>query len=508
MPLFAAVDIGSNSVRLSIAELVRNRVRVLHEEREVTRLGEEVFVSGALDPQAMAATVKVLKRFQKSVEDFEVDVVRVVATSATRDARNARVFSDWVRTATGWKLEVISGLEEGRLIHLGVISNARNLTSPLLLVDLGGGSCELTLSSQGHIKEMVSLPLGAVRLTREFLKHDPPRPAELQRLHKFAQEELQEIARKLKRSKIKMMAATSGTAAALAGAAAVFNGAARKEGSLVTAEIVRSLAAQFAEMNVFERKAVPGVNAKRAEIIVAGAAVFSNILDMTARPGFRYLKLGLRDGMLAQMASDFDAKSQTRRQVDADRQDSVLLLCKRYGVDVEHAAHVRELALALCDRTRTIHNMPPEVRECLAAAAMLFEVGFYVARAGRHRHTRYLLANSEMFGYSPEQRELIATIARYQGKSYPLETDRVLKQFDDETRLAVLQAIAILRVARALDQGRRKAVRALRVRLDEENIHLTLRSARQKASLEIWAAEKETDYFREVFGRGLLLAES
>ena len=143
----------------------------MHEDREVTRLGESVFANGALDPQAMAHTLRVLRRFHRAAQTHAADRVRVVATSALRDAGNSRAFLDWVRTATGWKVEVISGLEEGRLIHLGVLANARISKSRALLIDLGGGSCELTLSVSGHIDDMVSLPIGAVRLTQTFLHH-------------------------------------------------------------------------------------------------------------------------------------------------------------------------------------------------------------------------------------------------------------------------------------------------------------------------------------------------
>src|SRR6516162_11586449 len=149
MPVFAAVDIGSNSVRLSIAELRRGRLVPLHQDREVTRLGEGVFKDGSLNPQAMARSLKVLRRFHRTVQSYAVERIRVVATSALRDSNNARVFYEWVRSATGWNLEIISGLEEARLIHLGVTSTLRVGASPMLLIDLGGGSCELTISARG-----------------------------------------------------------------------------------------------------------------------------------------------------------------------------------------------------------------------------------------------------------------------------------------------------------------------------------------------------------------------
>ena len=120
MPTFAAVDIGSNSVRLKIARLTRGRLRPIHEDREVTRLGEGVFRSGFLTPESIADTVKVLRRFHRATQQAVTDSVRVVATSALRDARNSQAFLEWVRSATGWKVEIISGLEEARLIHLGI----------------------------------------------------------------------------------------------------------------------------------------------------------------------------------------------------------------------------------------------------------------------------------------------------------------------------------------------------------------------------------------------------
>src|ERR1700694_3655158 len=172
MPTFAAVDIGSNSVRLKIARLQAGRLRALHEDREVTRLGEGVFGSGFLTPDSIAETVKVLRRFHRATQQIVTDSVRVVATSALRDARNSQAFLEWVRSATGWRVEIISGLEEARLIHLGLVSSRRLDSASTLMIDLGGGSCELTVSSRGQIRDTVSLPLGAVRLTDAFLRQD------------------------------------------------------------------------------------------------------------------------------------------------------------------------------------------------------------------------------------------------------------------------------------------------------------------------------------------------
>ena len=219
MPTFAAIDIGSNSVRLKISRLHAGRLKAIHEDREVTRLGAGVFSGGLLSPESMSQTVQVLRRFNRAIQECGADSVRVVATAALRDARNSRAFVEWVRSTTGWTIEIVSGLEEARLIHLGIVSAGRLDARSLLLVDLGGGSCELTLSRQGQLRDTVSLPLGAVRLTGEFLKHDPPRKSELKRLQEFVAREITRIQDRIKAARVGAVIATSGTAAALVAAA-------------------------------------------------------------------------------------------------------------------------------------------------------------------------------------------------------------------------------------------------------------------------------------------------
>src|SRR5437879_5885208 len=264
MPTFAAVDIGSNSVRLKIARLQAGRLRAVHEDREVTRLGEGVFRSGFLTPESMAETVKVLRRFHRATQQVVTDPVRVVATSALRDARNSQAFLEWVGSATGWKVEIISGLEEARLIHLGLVSSLRVNVSPILMIDLGGGSCELTISSKNHIRDTISLPLGAVRLTNELLQHDPPRTSELRRLRGFVEREIGRISGRIVRARPKAVIATSGTAAALA---AVCHGLYKTKGpraSTVSRAQMRRIAKMLARLPIENRRQLSGVGPRRA----------------------------------------------------------------------------------------------------------------------------------------------------------------------------------------------------------------------------------------------------
>src|SRR5579863_7780506 len=509
MPTFAAVDIGSNSVRLKIARLQAGRLRALHEDREVTRLGAGVFGSGFLTPDSMAETVKVLRRFHRAAQQIVTDTVRVVATSALRDARNSQAFLEWVHSATGWRVEIISGVEEARLIHLGLVSGPRIDSAPMLMMDLGGGSCELTVSQGGHIRDAVSLPLGAVRLTNEFLRHDPVRKGELKRLRGFVTREVNRIVDRISTAKVKNVIATSGTAAALAAVASHLRRGGSRQRSIVSRAEMTRIAKRLARLPVAERRKIEGIGPRRAEIIVAGAAVYHELLDRLHLKGFRYSPLGLRDGILAQMAADYDRSTRSGRQIESERWESIMKAVGHYHVDRKHALDVRNAADFLFSSLRSLHGLAPEFREWLAAAAMLYEVGDYVNRNGRHRHTHYIISNSEILGYTPQQRRLIAAIARYLGKSRPTLDEPPMKALEPADRPGVQKAILLLRLARALNLGRSRAVQKVRVSQKAAEVRLTLVPRRRMGvDLELWAIEKDCAYFREVFGRELSTAVS
>ena len=514
-----------------------------------------------------------------------VDRVRVVATSAMRDARNASAFTAWVKSVTGWTVEVISGLEEGRLIHLGVVTHEPGARGRCLMIDLGGGSCEVTLSENSQIRALVSLPLGSVRLQQEFLHTDPPAKEELHQLNSYVDRELRRLERKIGIPDVPLVIATSGAAAALAeashsplliqkkGTAAktgaakpgaaktdaaktgaaktdaaktgVAKGAAAKPGAAKTAaaragaagrsvnfkraslersplriestgkadappvplvatvESVRKLATRLARMTNAERLAVPGIGPKRSEIIIGGAIVYAEILERLRLPGFRYSALGLRDGMLAQMLAETDVRASVHRAIEEERSKSVLEICKRYNVDLKKAEPVRNDSMKLFDALARVHLLTPEYREWLSAAAMLNEVGKFMSHQGHHRHTQYIIANSEMFGFSPAQRAIVSAIARYLGKTRPDALDRTMRTIPVEEHGNIARAVVLLRLAIALNQDRvNDSVRTV-VRLYPKRVLLELRAGRGGAELEMWSLRKEKVYFREIFRRDL-----
>jgi exopolyphosphatase/guanosine-5'-triphosphate,3'-diphosphate pyrophosphatase len=561
MPIFAAIDIGSNSCRLKIAKVVAHQLRTLHEDREVTRLGASVFESGLISPEAMAGTIQALKRFQRAVQSHGVEQIRVVATSAMRDARNGPAFQAWVKAETGWNLEIISGLEEGRLIHLGVMGAGAagpergagaGLAGRVLLVDLGGGSCEITLSERKRIKETVSLPLGAVRLTGEFLTADPAPAEGLARMRQFIAHQLRKVHDRIQPENVSLVIATSGTAAALseavaammrggsggrdkprgksgkkavskvggkaagkavqafalsqapslAGTAARSGASAPPAGTTSTRE-VHKLALKLARMALVERAAVEGIGPRRAEIIVAGAMVFSEMLEIFGLEGFRYSPLGLRDGILAQMLAEQDARATPHQEFEHDRWESVLATARRYGVDLRHAEPVRAHVVQLYRELKALHQLPPEYENWLAAAALLRDTGKFINHQGHNRHTQYIVSSSEIYGYTPLQRTLVSAIARYLGKSRPQPGDRALRNIPAAEHPHVQRAVVLLRLAVALNQDRASDVLRFAARAYPKRVHLEVQPGRTGAELEIWSLRKEADYFREVFGREL-----
>jgi exopolyphosphatase/guanosine-5'-triphosphate,3'-diphosphate pyrophosphatase len=350
---------------------------------------------------------------------------------------------------------------------------------------------------------MVSLPIGAVRLTQEFLRHDPPKNKQVEGLRSFIAEELRRVERRIIGAKVDLVIATSGTPAALAEASGKVsaNGAAT-----VPRAAVERLAKRLKSLNIDERRRIKGIGPRRAEIIVAGAFVFAELMRACALRQFRYSPLGLRDGLLVQMQAEYGASREVQARIRSERSNALYAAGKHYGIVTRTAERVRDLVVTLFDRLRKVHALPDEYRELLAAAAMLHGVGAYINRAGRHRHTYYIIANSELFGYSTEERKIIATLARYIGKSIPSADDRIVKAFPAAHHDLIPRAVVLLRMALALDQSQRGAVASIAVRVEPSRVLLQLHARRGSSDLELWAIEKQRAYFRNIYGRDLVPA--
>jgi exopolyphosphatase/guanosine-5'-triphosphate,3'-diphosphate pyrophosphatase len=269
---------------------------------------------------------------------------------------------------------------------------------------------------------------------------------------------------------------------------------------------VRKLATRLAKMTLAEREAVPGIGPRRAEIIVAGAEVFAELLESFGLPGFHYSPLGLRDGILAQMLAEQDARATAHREFEHERWESVLATARRYGVDPRQAEPVRVHAVQLFRDLKALHGLPVEYESWLQAAALLRDTGKFINHQGHHRHTQYIVSSSEIYGYTQVQRTTVSAIARYLGKSRPAPEGRTMRQVPPDEYEHVRRAVVLLRLAVALNQDRASDVLKVRVRVYPKRVLMELSPGRTGAELELWSLRKEASYFREVFARDLFVA--
>jgi exopolyphosphatase/guanosine-5'-triphosphate,3'-diphosphate pyrophosphatase len=274
---------------------------------------------------------------------------------------------------------------------------------------------------------------------------------------------------------------------------------------MVSTKNVRKLAGKLAKMSLPEREAVPGIGPRRAEIIVAGAEVYAEILNTFGLPGFRYSPFGLRDGILAQMLAEQDARAKAHREFEHERWESVLGTARRYGVDPRQSEPVRGHVVQLFRELKSLHQLAPEYESWLAAAAIMRDTGKFINHQGHHRHTQYIISSSEIYGYTQLQRTLVSAIARYLGKSRPQPGDRALRNIPADEHKNVHRAVVLLRLAVALNQDRASDVVRVGVRLYPKRVYLELRAGRTGAELELWSLRKEAGYFSEVFGRELFV---
>jgi exopolyphosphatase / guanosine-5'-triphosphate,3'-diphosphate pyrophosphatase len=505
MSRYAAIDIGSNSIRMLAAEVTSDgTVTPLAAERQVVRLGTSVFRDGRLSESAINLACETLERMASIYRRLDLLGVRAVGTAALRDASNQPEFLARASTILGTPVEIISGLEEARLVHLGVQSQWPHSKQRLLIADIGGGSAELILSEGGHIVESYSKPLGAVRLTELFLKSDPPEPKELVRMQRYIQERIALPAARMGGKKIDRMIATSSTAAAVVCAANRIRRSRRDMADRVpaTAAQIRRVCKELSEQPLAARQKFTGIGPKRAEIIIAGITVLREFVEAFRVPKLYYSAAGVREGIIADLAHRKVGLEQTR--LDADRRRVVQGVSRKYGISTKHAGKVAYLAGVLFQGLRRIHGIASEYGQLLEASAHLYNIGHYVNESRHHRHSYYLVANADLAGFSDQERLVIAHLCRYHRKSMPQPSHPEFQALDSEGRRAVVLLSPLLRLAVALDRSQEQLVEDVEVSVEDRTVTLQLKSE-SDLDVEQWHAEQVAPVFREVLGRQLVI---
>ncbi len=494
-----AIDVGSNSVHMIVADVSPDgHLEVVDRVKEMVRLGRLSFTTGCLTDESMDLAVRALLNFKRLLELRKVDRVRAVATSAVREARNRADFIRRIKRETGLTLEVISGLSEARLIFQAARHALGLDGGPHLLIDLGGGSVELVLVLDRRPLWMRSVKLGAARLTERFLIGDPPSPADLSRLEAHLERAIGPLMRMARSAGVVRAIGTSGTINTLVAMARAARGEefGRLHGAGASAGEISDLTRALVEANADVRADLPGMDAKRTDLMPAAAALVNFIMKTSGAPELVACSWALREGVLLGLAQKIDSRS----AADARRR-SVGALAARFAGANEHGIQVARLALKLFDAIAPVLGLPESSRELLEFAALLHDIGHAIDHDRHNRHSYYLIKNAELFGFDADEIEVIAQAARGHRKQAPKLDSPDLKSLSLARRRVVRGLAAILRVADALDRSHFGVVKNIEVRYSPGRLIVGVDSKPENADLELWTCEKRTDLLSRLLDR-------
>ncbi len=521
----AAIDVGSNSIRLVVAEvLLSGGYRVLDEERENTRLAAAMSKTGRLDPQAAEATLNVLRNFLSITAGYNANQVRAIGTSALRDAEDGAAFCDRVRKELKLSIEVISATEEARLAFLSVARAFDISGREVAVADIGGGSTEIVLASSGLVDQVYETRLGTVRVAEDFGVTGRSTEKQVAKLRDFVDRALQKEVDKPPFVP-DMLFGTGGTFTALASMIMASQGQAGQPmwGFRVTRAQIRHLVADLARMSLERRCKVAGLSPNRADIIVAGLAIIERIMRHLRVNVVQVHTRGVRDGLLLTMIGSrhrapgrcavadgtptrHPAKPAAGCPVPAtlvpadERRAAIEEFAKNCGVDLPHAQQVARIAGSLWDQLAVPLQLKVEDRELIETAALIANVGYLINFEGHHKHSYHLIVNSELPGFERRQLQLLANVARYHRGSPPKQKHDHYRELAAEDQRRVAALAAILRLALALDRTHQQHVAAVRARVRDDRVHITVQS-HGDADVDLWAAERKVALFEKVFGR-------
>lgn len=486
----AAIDIGTNSVHMIVVRVRPDlSFEIIDREKDMVRLGAGGLDGKRLTESAMSAGLQALSKFKRLAESHGVDEIIAGATSATREAENGGDFLDAIAAATGIRPRIVSGPEEARLIHLAAAYGSDLAGRRGVVVDIGGGSVEITLGTATRAQLARSFKVGVIRLTERFVKSDPLSGRDERRLVEYVRGEVGAHVAQVRRRGFDRVLGTSGTILSLGVLAAQQAGvpAADVRNLRVPAAALHRLRKQLVDLDLQQRVALPGLDPRRADLAVAGAVLFDTILQALGATEFWLCDLALREGLVLDYIQRNAAHIvQVDRYPDVRRRSAVEL-AERCRYQAAHTSQVTRLALALFDQTTARHGLGAREREWLEFAALLHDIGTHISFEGHHRHSHYLIKHGDLRGFEPEEIDVIALVARYHRTGAPKKRHDDFAALRAPRRRAVRALSAMLAVAEALDRSHADVVAALDVQDTPE--HLLLRvHPMGDAELEVWDA--------------------
>jgi exopolyphosphatase/guanosine-5'-triphosphate,3'-diphosphate pyrophosphatase len=482
--IIAAVDVGANAVRLQMGRALQDgSIEIIHQERDPVRPGQGVFTGGAIPGPAVERLLATLRRYGSLCRRYRAKV-RAVATSALREAGNRDEIVRRVKREAKLNLEIISGKEEARLICLGVL-RGKPPHARSLCIDIGGGSTEVAVASGERPTHLWSLAMGAVRLTELFKLAHTTSGKQLRLAREYAREAMAESLPKVLPGAPRVALGSSGSIRAV-----VDYTAAEGSNQATVKQLARAVE-RLAAMSPRQRR--QRFDPARADIVLAGAVILEALARRLSLDAVTAVDRGLRDGVLVDLLN-----RRSTSPGDRSLADEALALGRRFRFDEAHARQVATLALALFDQIPQVHRLPAAVRPYLEAAAWLHDIGNAVNYQKHHRHTEYLVRNTDITGLVDRERDLVARIARYHRRSHPDLHHSGMAGLSRSEAGIVRKLATLLRVADSLDRSHARPVRRLAARVRLHEIVLSL-AARGTVDLELWDVMREASLFRQVF---------
>jgi len=499
----AAIDIGTNSVHMIVVRVRPDfSFEVIDREKEMVRLGAGGLDGKKLTPEAMTAALQALSKFARLARSHQVDEILAVATSATREAENGGAFLRAIERRTGIRARIISGIEEARLIHLAAVYGV-DTPKPAVVIDIGGGSVEITRGSGSKIALARSFKIGVIRLTERFVDSDPISSRDERKMTEFIREEVDRYLEHIVEQGFDRVIGTSGTILSLGTVASAMERDSVPQGVRnlrVSAKALRRLRKTAVEMDLEERMRLPGLDPRRADLMVAGAILLDTLLKKLGAEEITLCDLALREGVLLDY---IHAHRRDIARVDSYpdvRRRSVIELAERCAWEAEHSKQVAAIAMTLFDYTKRIHQLGDREREWLEYAGFLHDIGNHISYEKHHRHSYYLTKNGDLRGFEPEEIDVIALVTRYHRRATPKRGHIGFTDLNKEHRRTVTVLSAFLRLAETLDRSRHGVVRGIEVRERLGEIRLNVQAVGD-AELEVWAAHKQARALEEALDR-------
>ena len=463
MQTIAAIDVGSNAIRLLIGKVDEAlHLEPLESLRVPVRLGKDTFKNGVaiISEASMQETVNAFTTFQKVMKDYGVSQFRAVSTSAMREATNQEILVDRILQATGIPVEVISGEEEARLIHLAV-SKAIDLQKyAALLVDIGGGSMETTLSVNGNIIFAESYKIGTVRLLNQLNQPDKPGISFEELVREFIESPRRRLQKILEDQPVNLLISTGGNVETLGELAhKLFL---RKSNQSISLKDLDMLIERLENTSFEDRISQLGLRPDRADVILPAAILLKSVAEETHQNEVSIPHVSLKEGVLWDMAEEITPGTHLSRREQV--WVSIQRLGSKYGMDEGHARHVAELAGSIFDQTRPLHVLAPEHRLLLEAAAYLHDIGHFISTIDHDKHGYYILTANPLIGLTDVQQAMVATMVRFHRRQQPSLEDSAFRLLQQKDRLVVMKLLSILRIADGLDTNRSGRVKEVLIK--------------------------------------------